>query len=372
MSKLKIFILITLCLFLLDCSKKESYQINLRWNKSYPEDTIENNVIGLQWCLSFLGSTIANDSISQGLTYNDSLISLDINKLGFSKASTSFLAKLNYELKNSQEYKKTNTVDLGRFMALTIGSSYHYYRIVDIPEKLDDYYSLYEFDSIQGYINHSSVSYLHRIISYSNNNPKKLKQGFISAEIDSISRTVLEYETMEVMPNGQLKFGIYDANGQLKGSANPDHTKAGKPAKCMWCHEVNIQPLFSDQRSFNGFLDYLTFNDSLEKFNQSLQKKQDSLWVDEAIRNKKLHTLMEIAYISFMEPSIKRLSQEWSMPVDKVKNKVKHFATHRHHEFDYLGNLYRREDIDKIAPWKTIEVPTSIRDESVNELNLLR
>ena len=371
MNKPKIFILTFICLLFLNCSKKESYQIDLKWNKSYPDDTIENNVIGLQWCLSFLGSTIANDSISQGLTYNDSLIFLDINKLGFSQTSTSFLAKLNYELKNSEEYKKTNAVDLGRFMAITIGSSYHYYRIVGIPKKLDDYYSLYKFDSLQGYINNSSVSYLHRIISYSNSS-SKLKQGFISAEIDSISKTVLEYETMEIMPNGQLKFGVYDVNGQLKSSGNSNHTKAGKPAKCIWCHEVNIQPLFNDQRNFNGFLPYLTLNDSLEKFNQSLQKKQDNLWTNKAIKNKKLHTFMEIAYISFMEPSIERISQEWSIPVEKVQDKLKKLKTHKHHEFNFLGDLYNRKDIDKIAPWKTLEVSSNIRNKSPNEINLLK
>ncbi len=371
MNKLKIFILTFLCFLFLNCSKKEAYQINLKWNKSYPDDTIEKNVIGLQWCLSFLGSTITNDSIPSGLTYNDSLISLDINKLGFRKESASFLAKLNYKLKDSDEYKKTKSVDLGRFMALTIGSSYHYYKIVDIPEKLDDYYSLYKFDNLRGYINNSSVSYLHRIISYSNNS-NKFKQGFISAEIDSISKTVLEYETMEVMPNGLLKFGVYDVNGQLKSSGNPNHTRAGKPAKCIWCHEVNIQPLFRDQKDFHGFSPYLALNDSLEKFNQSLQRKQDSLWSNKAIKDKKKHTLMEIAYISFMEPSIERLSLEWSIPKEKVTDKLKGFVTHRHHEFDYLGNLYKREDVDKIAPWKTLEVPSDIRNKSPNELNLLR
>ncbi|WP_282087752.1 hypothetical protein [Aquimarina algiphila] len=357
------FFIVIISLFILNCSPKKDYQINLKWNKSYSDDTLNKNLIGLQWCLSYLGSTIANDSISPGLTYNDSIISLNIKELGFNNQASNFLASLSYKLKQSEEYKHNNSIDLGRFMAYTIGSPYHYYRIVDVPQKLSDYYELYQFDSIKGYINNSSVSHVDRIIQYSNSS-KELDQAFISFEIDSVTKKILEYETMEIMSNGQIKFGIYDINGRLKKSADPKHTKAGKPAKCMWCHEVNIQPLFNDQENITGYLPYITFNDSLEKFDKKLKLVQDSLWKNKALKDKKQHTLMEISYISFMEPSLERLSKEWSLSIDIVLKKVKNFKTHRHHEFDFLGDLYNRNEIDKIAPWKTTEIPSSIREKS--------
>ena len=371
MNRINIYILIIGFSVFLNCTEKKSYQINLKWHKAYPNDTLEKNIIGLQWCLSFLGSTITNDSIPNGITYNDSIISLNINELGFTKSSADFLAQLSYKLKKSEVYQTTNSADLGRFMALTIGSSYHYYRIVNVPEKLSDYYNLYQFDSLKGYINNSSVSHVDRIITFSNSS-NSLKQAFIATEIDSISKEIIEYETMEIMPNAQLKFGVYNEFGVLKNSGNPIHTKAGKPAKCIWCHEVNIQPLFNDQRDINNFLPHKVLNDSLEEFNNTLHKKQDSLWQNKVFKNKRQHTLMEITYISFMEPSLERLCSEWSITKDKAVKMLEHIETHRHHEFDFLGDLYHRKDIMHLAPWNVLKVPEGIREGPKNEIDYLK
>ncbi len=53
-----------------------------------------------------------------------------------------------------------------------------------------------------------------------------------------------DFEVFDFMENGQPRFAIYDHNGQLKTAVPPSLGEAGKPAKCMWCHESNIQPNF--------------------------------------------------------------------------------------------------------------------------------
>ncbi|WP_299098583.1 hypothetical protein [uncultured Winogradskyella sp.] len=360
------FVLFSVCF---SCSKKEQ-EINLKWNKSYNEDTFDRSVTGLKWALAYLGSTITTDTTLLGLSYKDSIITLNLNQLGFSEHAKTELSKLQYIFKNSEAYKKNSALDLGRYIALTFGNSHHYYAITDVPKSLNQFLELYTLNNNKGYIDNSSVSKVDRIISFSNISDSN-SQGFLSAEIDSISNDTLEYETVEIMPNGQLKFGIYDIDGALKEAGNSKITKAGKPAKCIWCHEVVIQPLFRKQQNHEGYLSYIKFNDTLKYFNRELQDFQDKQWNDPSITNKKLHTELELLYIAFMEPNAERISKEWNLPLADVKKKLAHLETHTHHEFPFLGNLYRRKDIDALAPIKYIEVPGSIREQSSNEVNLL-
>ncbi|WP_299256522.1 hypothetical protein [uncultured Aquimarina sp.] len=351
---------------------KKDNEINLKWNKSYPTDTLTKNIIALKWCLSFLGSDLASDTTTTGLIIkNNNTIALNIHQLRFDKNALKYLKKLNAKLKKTEEYQKNNAIDIGRYITLTIGSSNHYYKIVDIPKKLEDYNSLYTFDTINGYIDNSSISLVDRIISFSKNNTPK-KQVYISTEVDSISKKIHEYETVEVMDNGQLKFGIYDQNGNLKDAANKEVTNAGKPAKCIWCHETGIQPMFRKQNDHKKYLSYQKLQDTLDYYNKQLRSYQDKHWKDKQIRNKRLHTEMEISYIAFMEPSAEHLANEWGFSLQEVQKKLKHLDTHRHHEFDFLGDLYYRKDVDNLAPWKVMNVPESVREKSNNEVNYLK
>ena len=103
----------------------------------------------------------------------------------------------------------------------------------------------YEIKPERGYVNNSGVSFEHRIIGFSEQNG--FDQVFFCTEIDPNSGDILEYETVEILPNGQTRFGIFNAEGFRINSTDPSHSNAGKPAKCMWCHESGIQPLFQEQ-----------------------------------------------------------------------------------------------------------------------------
>jgi len=327
----------TLSLFIilicLSCSKQNN-KINLKWNKGHEQDSLERGITGLKWALSYLGSTIASDSTLKGISYKDSIITLNIDDLGFSKNSRTALAKLQYIFKNTESYKINNSMDLGRYIALTFGNSQHYFAIVNTPKNLEQFYQLYTLDSSKGYIDNSSVSKVDREISFSSIS-KDHTQGFISIELDTITKDSLEYETAEIMTNGQLRFGIYDSDGELKNAGD------------------NM------------------FNDTLQYFNHKLQGYQDNLWKDKNLLNKRLHTELELAYITFMEPNAQRISEEWKMPLAEVKQKLSHLTTHNYKEFPFLGNLYHRKDIDELGPYNYLEVPESIREESNNEINLL-
>lgn len=344
-------------------------EINLKWNQSYSTETIDDAEVGLKWCLSFLGSRGAQDSIWNGLKRDTLLFTLHTDQLAFSPLATQYLKQLHLELMESQEYKKTNSIDMGRYMAMTIGSPDRYYKITEVPQVLDLFKASYTFDSIPGYIRNSGVSKTHRIISHSKNKTGK-KQAYLSAEVDSITKRPLEFETVELMENGLSRFAVYDIDGNLKEGGDTDVTRAGKAAKCMWCHESGIQPMFRIQLDVPGYLTYEHFQDTLTRYGMELRAYQETIWKDEALRRRPNHTKMEIAYITFMEPSVTHLVHEWQLSEEEVLQRIGHLPTHRHDEFDFLGDLYHRAAIDPLAPWEVYKIPESIREKSNTELRI--
>ncbi len=343
--------------------------IHLKWNKSHEIDNLQKNIAGLTWALSFLGSNIALDTTLTGISYTKDIIELDISNVGFSEKAITHLQSLNWAIKNSEEYKKKGTIDIGRYIALTIGSPNHYYKIAGVPQRLSNLRSNYTFDSITAYINNSSISNIDREIEYSINNEQN-KRAFISAERDTITKEIQEFETVELMENGLSKFALYDKKGNLKTVGDQKVTRAGKPGKCMWCHESGIQPLFRKQINIKNYIPARAFLDSLKMYNNELRVYQNEIWKNSVIKNRRSHTEMEIAYITFMEPSIEQLSNEWQITGEETKKKLAHLKSHRHHEFDFLGDLYHRKDVDLLAPFKVLEVPESIREASSNEDNV--
>ncbi|MBK6483292.1 MAG: hypothetical protein IPG01_09180 [Chitinophagaceae bacterium] len=112
------------------------------------------------------------------------------------------------------------------------------------------------------------------------------------------------HETMELMPNGQLRFATYDLQGILMPSANAVISAAGKPGKCMWCHESKALTLFQEQDDVPGYLTAQEFVERVALTNEELTEIRNALSTDLVFANQSDHTLSELLYISFMEPSL--------------------------------------------------------------------
>jgi hypothetical protein len=338
--------------------------IHLKWNKSYEDDSIEKAEIGLYWGYSIIGAKVLNSIV---LPSNNSTFTVNIDEIVLDENALEKIKVLHNRIKETDEYKLKKSIDLGRYISLLIGSSEHYYAITNVPNKLDELLSNYTLNNSKGYVDNSSVSLKHRIIEYSNQ--ENTKQLFLSTEINPQNNIIVEYETIEIMENGQLKFGIFNASKNRVNVANKEHTNAGKPAKCIWCHESNINRLFTSQGNFPGFLSSIQLNDTLIKFNNSLREQQNSLIDGVKYNNSQEHVQLEIAYITFMEPSALRLSKEWNVSETEVKTILSTLPTHLHQEFPFLGDLYDRNDVEKFAPFKSLEVSTRVREESEIEVN---
>jgi len=347
--------------------QNQNTTLRLQWNKAYTDDTIDKSLIGLKWAFSYVGATLPVSN--SGFITTSHTITIDIEKLGFSENAVEKLLQLHNKIKASPEYKNNNAIDLGRYVTLLLGVSQHYYEISGTPKTLTQLLNNYTLLSQKGYVDHSEVSLEHRIIAFSEQNG--FNQVFLSKEVDPITHDIYEYETIELLPNGQLRYGIFDVNGNRKNSADTDHTNAGKPAKCMWCHESGIQTMYSFQNDYSGYLSYTNFQSTLISYRDSNRIQKLALTTGVDFSQTQQHTLTELLYISFMEPSAERLSEEWNIPLAQVQNLLSGLPTHVYDEFPFLGTLYDRNDIENLAPFQGLAVSTHVRESSPSEVNHL-
>jgi hypothetical protein len=351
-----------------DISETE-YTLNLKWNKAYPDDTIDKSVLGLQWAFSYMGAKLANPSSVMNIV-SEKTITVNLREMGFNETALQKMRLLSDKIKLSGEYQKTNAIDLGRYVTLLLGAPEHYYAITGVPKRLDDLLAQYTLLPEKGYVNNSGVSHEHRVIRFSDQ--VNLNQVFLSQETDPNTGEVYEYETLEIIPNGQVRFGIFDPDGNRKVNADPEYSNAGKPAKCMWCHESTISQMFTEQDDFNGYLTGNQLQATLINYNQMLTQRKLAIQGGVDFSQTQQHTLAELLYISFMEPSAERLSREWSMPLNQVQALLSGLTTHTYDEFPFLGALYYRNEIEDLAPFPGLEVSSKVREQSPIEVNYLQ
>ncbi|MES2656024.1 MAG: hypothetical protein V4620_10570 [Bacteroidota bacterium] len=351
-------------------------QIQLRWNKAYDLETKEKVEVGLQWSLSFLGATLPTNKYSHALIWQaDNKIQLNITELGFSLPTQNALAQLIKAIKQSEEYSLYQSVDIGRWIMLTLNSSNHYYKITGALNNYTQFKEQFLFSDSLGAIVESAVSKGERKIYLSNTNQAN-QMAFIAAEgqgsLPNHTFTEDKHEVLNIMDNGQLRFAIYDNAGQLIPTSDSMYTFAGKPAKCLWCHEIVIQEPFSAVTDVDGYRTIENFKSFISSKMNLLQSYRNTLQSVVNFNHRQDHTFAELLYISFMETSAERLAQEWNMSVAKVRQRLVGIPTHRHIEFDFLGDLYNRKDIDELGPYGYIKVPDSAREKSVYEPDLIK
>lgn len=351
--------------------------ITLKWNKAYTDETAEKIETGLKWVFLFLGAELESGSFKNACKWKEAdLLQIEFDKLGFNNNSLIVWQKILKNIKESNAYKKEKSIDIGRFVMLTLNSSYQYYAITGAENNLENYKTGKFFDPKKAAIIESSVASNDRLITLPDSNNNEIQNfSFIAEEgvgkIADNTFTTHEIEIKQLMPNMQFRFAIYNTNGTLENSASPNYSSAGKPAKCLWCHETFIQPVYFGETSVMNYYDYQDFNRFIEKRKQILNEKRLLKNRDINYMQQQDHYLAELLYISFMEPNVERLALEWNLSLAKTALILANFETHTNSEFPELGNCYDRNEIDFLAPQTQIKTPQSAREFSVYEPYLI-
>lgn len=350
-------------------------EIDLRWIKSFEGESKEKVMTGLMWNLSFLGAALPRGSMRDAVTWkDDSRFTLKLSRVGFSKQALAALNELVRQLKESDEYKSKGAIDLGRFISLTLTSSYHYYRITGVSSTLTEFRSHHTFEDSLAAIVESGVALGNRVIEIAKGNTLAhvafiAHEGFGTLADSSFQEK--EFESFDFMPNGQLRFVIYDSLGKLKSSGSAAITNAGKPSKCLWCHEIGIHLPFA-KTDVPGYYSLARFKELITEKMAIVEKHRSALDTDIDFSQRQDHTQAELLYLTFMEPSAERLALEWELSVDSVQVLLTNVTPHKQKEFSILGDkVYYRHEIDSMAPYEHLQVPTDAREPSLFEPDYL-
>jgi hypothetical protein len=359
--------------------KDPSLVIKLRWIKSYPGQSLSQVNTGLFWALSFLGAKLPADAAV--ISWDGTMATLDLDAAGVAETSKAAWRKLLQVLKSSDEYRMMGGVDIGRFVFLSLCSSYQYYALTGASPHYAQFRARHTFAPKQVAVVESAVAHGNRLI--------EVGQGeginsvvFVAFEgvgaLRDHSFQKADIETLDVMENGQLRFGLYDPDGDLKAATTPALTDAGKPSKCLWCHEINLQAPFKNVTDLNGYYSTKEFKELVTRATRIIAGYRKTLVSKVDFTHLQDHSNAEDLYLSFAEPTASRLAAEWSMPVERVEQLLaaRNLKAHPHSERiddDVLGdNLYDRNDVDSLAPYATIRGPSDMREASSYEPDLLQ
>lgn len=353
---------------------KEKKNLELFYTVNYEGDNKQNHLTGLLWALSYLGAELPKGSLDSSINWHDSTnFSLDIQRLGLDTKALKALNTICDSIKQSGSYLSKGKADLGSFIALTIGSSWHYYEITGVPKTLDEFYKIYNFKDPKIFpVTKSVVAKHHRLIKYFAKSERPTDWLFIAEEgegdIDKGTFKPKFYEVFDIMRNGQLRFAVYDQNGQLTDASPHRLGEAGKPAKCLWCHEIVIQPLFMKNDTIKDMLSPAEFQQDIATLTFKLNNYRKGLNSDMDFTKTQDHTKMELEYISYMQASVKKLAQEWSMKEEEVITLTKRLKSTEYKEFPFLGKLFNRQEVNKFKDL----FPGSIREPNEQEINFFK
>ncbi|MBS1634759.1 MAG: hypothetical protein JST26_02475 [Bacteroidetes bacterium] len=355
---------------------RREVSLTISYTLNYEGDSWQKNRTGFLWALSYLGAELPKGCFDKSLDWIDSTtFKIRFHELGFNDQALQVLEAITDSIKNTRQYRKYNSIDLGQFIALTIGSSPHYYAITGVPAHYADFSGKHGSSAKQVFpLLHSTVAMHNRRLSFSA--ADSVLNTIFVAEEGSGDLALGQfkpqyYEVMDVMPNGQLRFAVYDGQGNLADASPKSLGAAGKPAKCVWCHELVFQPLFEITDSLPDSMSPAQFGELVNHQNKLLDEYRRTLHSEINFENKQDHTFMELIYISYMEPSLRRLSKEWHMSEHRLKRILRHEKLHQHPEFDFLKDCYARRDVNPHAPCRWIEVSEDIREPSNYEPSYL-
>jgi hypothetical protein len=359
--------------------KDESLVIKLRWIKSYPRQSRSQVNTGLFWALSFLGAKLPADAAI--ISWDGTIVTLDLGAAGVVEGSKSAWKLLLHVLKSSDEYRVMGGIDIGRFVFLSLCSSHQYYALTGVSSTYAEFRAKHALAPRQVAIVESGVAHGNRLIEVGqgegiNSVVFVAFEGTGSLQAHSFQKA--EIETLDVMENGQLRFGLYDLEGHLKDATTPTLTAAGKPSKCLWCHEINLQPPFRNVTDLEGYYSTKEFKELVASATRVVAAYRTTLASKVEFTRLQDHSNAEDLYLSFAEPTASRLAAEWNMPLERVKQLLasRNLKTHPHSERiddGILGDdLYDRNEVDSLAPYATIRGPSDMRESSSYEPNLLQ
>jgi hypothetical protein len=351
-------------------------RIEVRWVKAYENESWDDVRTGIAWWLSFLGAALPKGSLDRCITKRDTThFSLDLSKAGFPPQARRPLQTIVDQLESSEEYRQKGSIDLGRLVVLTLHSSWHYYAVTGAEPTLQAFLGRYGLGSAESFaVVHSGVARDHRVLRIKAASDVR-DMAFVAEEghgsLQEGTFAPVTYEAVAVQTNGQFRFAIYDQAGHLTAASPRELGAAGKPSKCLWCHEIYIHGLVTPTPDVSGYMTGAQFTSLVESCTRTLTAYRQTLSSEIDYDKKQDHSFSEYLYETFMDPPLYRLVNEWNMSLPEVTKRVARLTTHKAEESPTPEPAYHRADVDGLAPYRSVLVPSSVREPSAYEPDLI-
>ena len=181
--------------------------VELRWIKAYERESRADVETGLLWGLSLLGAKLpAGQPV---LTWHDDRVTVDLARADLVPAARPAWRQLVAEIKTSGEYRAVGALDIGRFLALSLGDADRYYALTAVPPNYSQARARYRFEPRAAAVLRSAVARGHRRIEISIADAAE-QIAFVAFEgegrLDDGSFAAQEIEVLDTLPNGQLRF----------------------------------------------------------------------------------------------------------------------------------------------------------------------
>jgi len=308
---------------------------------------------------------------------------LDLRAAGVLPESIQAWRKLIVILKQSDEYRVMGGIDIGRFVALTLCASNHYYALTGTTPSFQAFRAAHPINQKKFAVIQSAVALGNRLIEIGTDDMAQ-HMSFTGYEgTGSLTNGTFQptdIETMSTYPNGQLHFALYTMDGVLEPAAPPALTHAGKPSKCIWCHGSTPYSAVENVTEVSGYYSNEEFtsiiynrNEVLSFYRQALAVPIDFTWFGKRFA--------EFLYLAFYFPTEAHLAQEWGMSVQEIHDLLKDVPVRPFDDVASYAEYYavqtsvsysfERENVEQFTPYNSVRAPTSARDQSKYEPDLL-
>lgn len=340
----------------------------LKWNKAYDSESKQEVNLGLKWVLLNLGARLEKGSFEQCMQWtSDSELRFTPALAGYPEPVLKIWRNIIHHMKADPAYMQRGCLDLGRWIAICLNSSPQYYALTQMPKNYQLLLGNKAFHAQPMAVSSSTISQHKRIINLPDSlNWLASRQLFTVAEGDGVPGTsgfkVIAYEVLDLMENGQYRFGVYDTLFNLINGLPMQLGSAGKPAKCLWCHEQELLPNYFGGEDIQGFMGREEFDKRIEWFNAQTTQYRNKLSSEIDFSKRQDHASAELLYLSFMHPNIQRISREWNLPVQEVEKRLQGLEAVTYDEYPFLGLGYQRAEVDARSPIKEMPAPFAERN----------
>ncbi|MEC7948281.1 MAG: hypothetical protein VX265_12010 [Myxococcota bacterium] len=325
----------------------------IRWVPTAGEPWDEA-LAGLWWSLAGLGASPSSDAIGDVSVDGSGMrFTLHADALGLSREAEHMLLEGISPIEIARVQQGMPYVELGRLLQRTLYEPWVYYAVTGACRELEDWEVRLPHGAPTVAITDSLLTDGARLLKFSPDPVDASDIAWAAEEGEGRPETgdfrARATEVVDLMPNGRFRYAIYDDSGSLAPVADPEHTPAGQPGRCMWCHENHLmttvrQPDIDGHLAFDDFVEEIGRQQAMvESARRAIGGLVD--WETHAV-----HTWGEVLVEGFLQAPTSRLAAEWSVPTETVESWMAAAGVQpvRNDEYPGWGEVWTRASADAV------------------------